>query len=179
MCLHELQLTHEAQDISINSMIGVVGVLTNKDVEIFSHNPRKKKGETPVCQGSISLSDIEGDPLQIIITNDARLFFLVHGRNNIPRVYVSRIAIEDTIESLDWQQCGSDRLIISRIFCDLKQDLVYAEGTDGTIYSFHSSSNRFQVSSVKLPEFCPWIEVVPVGSKVRKSTANFFHLAYS
>jgi elongator complex protein 1 len=169
MCLHELQLAHEAQDISINSPTGVVAVLTNEEVEIFSQNPRKK-GETPVRQGSISLSAIEGDPLQIVVTND-RLFLLVHGRDNIPRIYVSRIAIEDSTD-LSWEQCNTDRPI-SSIFCDLTQDLVCAEAPDGEIYGL--ASYRFQSLPGKLPEYCPWVEVVQVGTKV-SITINFYHL---
>ena len=163
MCLHELQLANEAQDISMNSVLGAVAVLTNEEVEIFSQNPRRTKA-TPVLQRSISLSDIEGEPLQVTITDDGRVFLLEHDCGNISRLHVTRI-VEESTQDLSWEVCDTDQLALSRIFCGLNQDLVFTEAPNGEIYDLTSASNRV-LSVGKLPEFCPWVEVVGVGSKV-------------
>ena len=163
MCLHELQLANEAQDISINSILGALVVLTNENVEIFSQNPRRTKA-TPVLQHSISLSGIEGVPLQVTVTDDGRVFLLEHGCDNISRLLVTRVAEEST-EDLSWDAYDTHHVALSSIFRGLNQDLAFSEAPNGEVYDFSSTPNRF-LSVGKLPELCPWVEVVRIGSRV-------------
>jgi elongator complex protein 1 len=169
MSLHELQLAHEALDVSINSLTGFGAVLTDGAVEIFSQNPHKKKG-LPVRRGSISTSTVEGQLLQITAADDGRLFLLAHDRENISRVYISHIVGNEAVEDLSWEVCDTGELAVSSIFCGLNRELVCGEAHNGELYDLSSSPNR-SPSIGKLQEFCPWVEVVNVGSKVRNQPA--------
>lgn len=161
LSLHELQLAHEAQDVCINSALGTVAVLTMENVEVFSQNTRRKRA-THVLQRMISLSSIGGEPLQVATTDDGRVFLLEHGRDNLSHVHVARWT-EDSSPDLAWEVCVTNGHPISSIYCGLT-GLVCAEGPNGEIYDL-ASSNRL-LPSAKLPDHCPWVELVRVGSKV-------------
>ncbi|KAE9985914.1 hypothetical protein EG328_006754 [Venturia inaequalis] len=145
MALHELKLDDNIVDVAVNSAISQVVVLSRTSVNVYSYGASPKQFSPPEFISTHPLPADCGAPSQISLCGNEFVAILTHqGDDNEDRLYVW---------SKDSSRCS-----------DFQTLCIQAQ--KGLVLQASTESGALQLrDEVKLPTFCPWIEVVTVGDQ--------------
>jgi hypothetical protein len=156
MALHDLELKHEAIDVSVNSKTGQVAVLNNQCVDVYDYGTKKRKISDPKLSRSFSLPQACGTPYQVVLSNDMQIAILTQSTDNA--VHLHRVDFNGEIFDEATQEPLLEPVDIASISATVDTDVLYGESSAGKVHFFGTATPY--TTSLCLPIFCPWTEVM-------------------
>jgi hypothetical protein len=178
MALHDLMLNYEAIDVSINSSKGLIAVLNNRHVDLYDYSTRKRKISEPKLTRTFSLPDVWGIPYQILLSDNDKIAVLAQEPDTGGQVRIIDLKSMNSHEAIPLtSHQGTDIAIISAA---VDTDRLFCGSYSGEVRPLGSEWNHS--NSLRLPTFCPWIEVIEnedsVSSIRLSPTIRLTFLAY-
>lgn len=168
MALHELKLDDNIVDVAVNSAISQVVVLSRTSVNVYSYGASPKQFSPPEFISTHPLPADCGAPSQISLCGNEFVAVLTHqGNENEDRVYVW------SKDSSRWSVFETGMEHLSTISTSSDFQTLYIQAQKGLVLQASPESGALQLrDEVKLPTFCPWIEVVTVGDQVSRDRSS-------
>ncbi|QDS76491.1 hypothetical protein FKW77_005248 [Venturia effusa] len=161
MALHELEVGDNIVDVAINSINSQVVVLNRNSIIVYTYGASSKQFSAPELVSKHTLPDDCGTTSQISLCGSDLVAVLTHRSNvNEDQLYVwSR-------ESSAWSAFETGMEHISTISTSSDSKTLCIQTQTGLVLKASSESGSLQLKGeLKLPNFCPWIEVVTVGGQ--------------
>lgn len=162
MALHELRLDDNIVDVAINSAISQVVVLSRTSINIYSYGASPKQFSPPELISKQPLPADCGTPSQLSqCGNDIVAVSTHQGDSNEDRLYAW------SKDSSKWTSFETGMEHLSTISTSSDFNSLCIQVQTGLVLQASSEFGSLQLrGEVKLPTFCPWIEVVTVGDQV-------------
>lgn len=157
MSLHELQLSQDAVDVHINSVINTIAVLTVKSIELFSYKLKKAKVCEPEFLKSIAISSECGIPRQVILMSSKILSILCDGVEGRGRVFCCQF--DDANTSFHRTESLTN-VLVSNILTSLDDTQSFSQSESGHIIQNGQNSDPHHKVALKFPQYCPWTNVI-------------------
>jgi hypothetical protein len=156
MALHDLELEHEAIDVSINSKTGQVAVLNHRSVDLYDYSTRKRNISDPKLSRSLLLPQGCGTPYQVVLSNAMQIAILTQTTDNA--VHLHRLNLDGEIFDEAAREPLLEPVDIASISATVDTDVLYGETLSGKVQRFGATTSC--TASLCLPTFCPWTEVI-------------------
>jgi hypothetical protein len=162
MALHELVLEDNVIDVVINSAISQVVVLDHAFISVYSYRAFLKQFSPPDLISKQQLPADCGTPSQISLCGNDSVAVLTHqGEVNEDQLYVW------SKDGSKWASFDTGMEHISTVSTSLDFKTLCIQIETGLVLQASSESGSLQIrGDVKLPVFCPCIELVTVGDQV-------------
>ncbi|TID13726.1 elongator complex protein 1 [Venturia nashicola] len=161
MALHELKLDDHIVDVAINSAISQVVVLSRTSISLYSYGAFPKQFSSPELISTHPLPANSGTPSQISLCGNEFVAVSTHqGDVNEDQLFVW------SKDSSEWTyiEIGMGHLATISTSSDFKTFCIQAQ--KGLVLQAGPESGALKlIGEVKLPTFCPWIEVATVGDQ--------------
>jgi hypothetical protein len=162
MALHELKLEENIVDVAVHSAISQVVVLTSISIDLYSYGAFSKQFSPPALISKHQLPADCGAPSQISLCGNDIVAVLTHqGDVNEDQLYVW------SKDNSKWTSFDTGMTHLSTISTSLDFKTFCIQIETGLVLQSSSEFGSLQLrGEVKLPVFCPWIELVTVGDEV-------------
>jgi elongator complex protein 1 len=162
MALHELKLENNIVDVAVNSAISQVIVLDRTSICVYNYGAFSKQFSPPELISMHPLPADCGTPSQISLFGNDCVAVLTHqGEVNEHQLYVW------SKERSKWVSFDTGMGHLSTISTSLDFKTLCIQIETGLVLQASSEFDSLQLrGEVKLPVFCPWIEMVTVGDEV-------------
>lgn len=166
MALHELKLDDNILDVATNSAISQVVVLNRTSINLYSYGSSLKQFSPPELISTHPLPADCGTPSQISLCGSKIVAVLTHqSEMNEDQLYVW---LKDSSQWTSFQT-GMEHLSTISTSSDFQTLCIQAQ--TGLVLQASTESGALQLSGeLKLPAFCPWVEVVKIEDNVSRDT---------
>jgi elongator complex protein 1 len=155
MSLYEIQLSHEAVDVHVNTVVNMIAVLTLNGVEIFSYGSKNNYTSALEHRKSLTLSPETGTSRQIILSNSLLLSVLRDSWTNESIIFHSRILDQPCPFSLARNLTD---VSISSVFTPVNGSQLIGNTPTGGILQLIEDTRPEDKLLIRLPERCSWTD---------------------
>jgi elongator complex protein 1 len=167
MSIYDLSTDSEIIDVALNSPAGILATLHQRCINAYTYITKNRKSAVPNSKIEIALPAHCGTPYQIAVNKQGIVVVLSYDPEDGEQLFSCDLEVEPELSPLTTEESflgGTSNLCHS-----VDQKDIYVQDKLGQILPIIGDSVQPQGVPLRLPEQCPWAEVVTTSETFSKT----------